>query len=257
MKIQFESSTLCNARCSFCPHSKMTRPMGTMSDTLFHKIIKEGKEMGIRIYSPFLNGEPFVFPKIYEWLDYMLKEKVLVSLYTNAEYLDVDKLLTYPNIWKVNCSFNGATKETYEKVMGLYNFEKTRDKIKDLINRAKFGVSVSMVVNEDNVHEKRLFREMWGDKAKICYFVNWGGDKHSTFERKGIQVPCYHLLHDITILWDGRVNLCCMDYDGKVILGDLNKQTLKEIIGNIELLRIRHKVLDFNMPLCKDCNLNV
>ncbi|MFA4890697.1 MAG: radical SAM/SPASM domain-containing protein [Candidatus Paceibacterota bacterium] len=256
MKIQFESSTACNAKCVFCPRYNMTRPKGEMTDELFHKIIKEGKEMGIKLFSPFLNGEPFVFPKIYEWLDYMEKEGVMVILYTNGEFLDADRLIKYPNIRYVNCSFNGATKETYDKVMRGPNFDKTRENIKYLISKAPFRVKVSMIVTEENAHEQKLFKEMWGRHAKLGGYANWAGAMRSALEKKGKRRPCYHLLNHLTILWDGRVNLCCMDYDGKVILGDLNKQSLKEVLKNIEPLRERHKKLDFDMPLCKDCNLN-
>ena len=65
MKIQFESSTACNAKCTFCPRYDMTRPKGEMSDELFYKIIKEGKEIKDSVFIPFLNGEPFVFPRIW------------------------------------------------------------------------------------------------------------------------------------------------------------------------------------------------
>src|SRR3989338_6870154 len=105
--IQFEGSTSCNANCVFCPRSAMARSQGTMSDEMFHKIIKEGKEMGARRFIPFLNGEPFANPKIFEWLDYMEKEGVSTCLFTNAELLDeekTDKLVKYKNIEYINCS---------------------------------------------------------------------------------------------------------------------------------------------------------
>jgi len=53
MKIQFESSTRCNANCSFCPNSDITRPRGEMSDELFHKIIQES--IVTTIYEKFTN----------------------------------------------------------------------------------------------------------------------------------------------------------------------------------------------------------
>ena len=256
MKIQFESSTACNAKCVFCPRYDMTRPRGQMSDELFHKIIKEGKEEGIKLYSPFLNGEPFVFPKIYEWLDYMEKEGARVILYTNGEFLDADRLVKYSNIDYVNCSFNAATKETYDKIMRGPDFEKAKKNIENLISKARFRVVVSMIITEENSREQNLFKKMWGRRAKIGGYANWAGARRSSTEKKGKRRPCYHLLNHLTIMWDGRVNLCCMDHDGKVILGDLNKQSLKEIMGNMEPLRKRHRVMDFNMPLCRDCNLN-
>jgi radical SAM protein with 4Fe4S-binding SPASM domain len=252
MKIQFESSTRCNAKCTFCPRYEMTRPMGQMSDEIFHKIIKEGKELGIKHYLPFLNGEPFIFSRMYEWLDYMEKEGVVVSLYTNAELMNVSKLLKHKNIKFVNCSVNAATKETYNKIMRGPNFERVVKNTQDLIDKAYFKVEVSMVLSEDTENEVEQFKKQWGNRANVVGYANWGGARPT--KKKEIRKYCSRLLNGITILWDGRVNLCCMDYDGKLIFGDLNKQSLKEIIDNMKAIKDRHKAKDFSMVPCRDCN---
>lgn len=256
MKINFESSTACNAKCTFCPRYDMTRPMGEMSDELFYKIIKDGKDMGIKFYSPFMNGEPFVFPRIWQWLDYMEKEGVWVSLYTNAEFMDVDRLVKYKNIHYVNCSVNAATKETYDKVMRGPKFETVKKNIDALFKKARFMVRTSFITADENVHEVELFKSMYRRK-KVNWFANWTGDRHSSLERKGDRGPCYVLFHQMFILWDGRVVPCCMDYDGKQILGDANKQTLKEIWKNTSWMRDKHKRHEFDVPVCKNCNYNV
>lgn len=254
MVIQLESSTNCNARCIFCPRYEMTRPMGTMNDDLFYKIIKEGKELRIKDFYPFLNGEPFVFPKIWEWLDYMEKEGVRVSLYTNAELMDVDRLIEYKNINYVNCSLNATTEETYNKIMRGPNFNKVIENIKKLVDKARFRVNVSMVETKENTHEVEEFKKLW-KKTTIVKYLNWGGARPVEFDGK--KKPCCNLLNNINILWDGRVCLCCMDYNGQVILGDISKEPLKDILERKKLLEDRHKKLDFNMPLCENCNRNI
>lgn len=257
--IQFEISTFCNANCTFCPRSSLTRPQGTMTDETFHKIIQEGKAMGVRRFIPFLNGEPFINPKIFDWLDYMQKEGVSTCLFTNAELLDqdkVDKLAKYTNIEYINCSFNAATEETRKKIMPGSNFETTKKNIDYLIKTVPFKVKVGMTVVENNFPEKEAFRKMWGGRAKFGDFVNWAGDKHDPQEKIGDKIPCPQLLTHLNVLWDGRVCLCCFDFDGKVILGDLNTQSLLEIWDNAEPLRQKHLSLDFDLPLCRDCNNN-
>jgi radical SAM protein with 4Fe4S-binding SPASM domain len=230
--------------------------MGEMSDELFHKIIKEGKEMKAAFFSPFLNGEPFVFSRMWKWLDYMEKEGVQTVLYTNGEFLDVDRLIKYKNIRYVNCSFNGATKETYDKVMRRPDYDTCLKNIKELVEKAPFNVKVSMVVTEDNQHETELFKKMWGTKRKMRPFLNWAGGEKSSIAKIGGKKPCYSLLQHMTILWDGRVVPCCMDWDGEMILGDVNKNTLKEIWDSYEWMREKHKNLDFDIPICKKCNFN-
>ena len=257
MKIQFESSTACNARCTFCPRYDMTRQGGQMSDELFHKIIKDGKELMADQYLPFLNGEPFVFPRIWEWLDYMRDNNCRTYLFTNAEFMDVDRLIKYPNIRYVCCSVNGATQETHETVMRGPHFDKVKANIEDLIQRAPFRVYVSMVVVEENQHEVELFKKQWGKRAIFGEFKNWGGARHDKLEKTGVRKPCISLFQGLTILWDGKVVPCCLDYDGQLILGDANKQTLKEIWKNSKWLRDRHEKLDFDFLPCRDCNQNI
>jgi radical SAM protein with 4Fe4S-binding SPASM domain len=240
----------------------MTRPMGEMSDDLFYKIIREGKEMGVRSYSPFLNGEPFVFPRIWQWLDYMEKENVKVSLFTNAEKVDVDRLLTYSNIEYVNCSLNAATEETYNKIMRGPKFDVVKKNIDELLERTPmkkpFGVRVSFVQTEDNVHEIDQFKSMYKkNRRKICEFCNWTGDRQSSLAKVGKRVPCWVLLHQMFVLWDGSVVPCCQDYDAKMILGDANKNSLREIWESYAWMRRKHRRLDFDIPVCSKCNHNV
>ena len=257
--IQFEISTFCNAGCVFCPRNTLTRPQGTMTDDMFHKIIREGKAMGVHRFIPFLNGEPFINPKLFDWLDYMEKEQVSTCLFTNAELLDkkkIDRLVKYKNIEYINCSFNAATEATRLKVMPGSHFDSTKENIDYLIEKSPFKIKVGMTVVEDNIAEKDLFRHLWPGRAKFGDFVNWAGSKHDSQEKIGDRIPCPQLLTHLNILWDGRVCLCCFDYDGKVILGDLNTQNLQEIWDNSKSIRDRHLSLDFDMPLCKNCNAN-
>lgn len=230
-----------------------------MSDELFHKIIKEGKEIRHSFFVPFLNGEPFIFPRIWEWLDYMVAENVRLHLYTNAEFMDVDRLVKYSNsnVRLVCCSVNAATKETYDKVVRGPNYDIVKAKVEDLIKKAPFRVFVSMVIVDENQHEVEEFTRQWGERAIFGEFKNWGGARHDKLEKTGTRVPCWALLNTMSILWDGRVVPCCLDYDGKLILGDVNVRTLTEIWHDSQWLRNRHRRLDFTVPLCRDCNQNI
>ena len=255
MKIQIESSTSCNARCTFCPRYDMTRPRGEMSDELFHKITKESRTMSKPFFVPFLHGEPFVFPRIWEWLDYLKNDKV--HLYTNAEFIDVDRIVKYKNIRLICCSLNATTKETYDKIMRGPDFNKVVSNIKDLIAKAPFKIFVSMVITSDNQHEAKEFKRMWGKNHIFGEFKNWGGARHDTIEKTGKRIPCYAALNTINILWDGRVCACCLDYDGKLILGDANKESIVQIWHNAKWFRDKHRNLDFNIIPCKNCNQNI
>jgi radical SAM protein with 4Fe4S-binding SPASM domain len=257
MKIQFESSTACNANCTFCPNSDMTRPRGEMSDELFRKIIKDGKEIHNSFFVPFLNGEPFIFPRIWDWLDYMQEERVRVHIYTNAEFVDVDRLVKYRNLSCICCSINAATKETHRAIMQGPDFDMVKANVTDLIAKSRVKVWASMVVVDENKAEADAFKAQWGENAIFGEFKNWGGAVHDPIEKTGVRKPCYALLSSMSILWDGRVVPCCMSYDDKLVLGDANTQTLTEIWHQSYWMRKRHRRLDFDMVPCRDCNHNI
>jgi ribosomal protein L31 len=180
-----------------------------------------------------------------------------VYLFTNAELMDVDRLVKYKNIRYVCCSVNATTKETHQKVMRGPDFNKVVSNVEDLIKKAPFPVYVSMVKVKDNEHEVEAFKKKWGKRATFGEFKNWGGARHDPLEKTGKRVPCLSLLRGMTILWDGRVSLCCLDYDGKLIIGDANKQHLSEIYQSLKLMRKKHLSLDFDYEPCRDCNQNI
>jgi radical SAM protein with 4Fe4S-binding SPASM domain len=67
---------------------------------------------------------------------------------------------------------------------------------------------------------------------------------------------CDEVFDKLSINWDGKVTACCRDYDNKMIVGDLNKITLKkawnsEIISSYRRLLAERK---YNLiEQCKDC----
>jgi len=234
----------------------MTRPMGEMSDELFHKIIKEGKEMGVYSYSPFMNGEPFVFPRIWEWLDYMQEERVSVALYTNGQLIDVERIAKYKNIRYLNFSINAATPETHKRIMRGPDFETVKQNYNKAFALCPFMVRASFVTTEDNVKEIPAFKKMFR-KTEITGFANWTGARKDKLARTGKKVPCWVLFHQMFILWDGRVVPCCMDFDAKQVMGDINKQSVREVWEGSNWMRKMHANYDFSTPVCKNCNYNV
>jgi len=243
MRLIFESSYKCNLKCSYCPGLRVTRPKGEMSDELFHHIISEGKKNNIKQYSPYLYGDPFAFDRIYEWLDYMEEQGVKVNLSTNGGLMDVDRVLKYKCLNGINCSDNGV--DAYEK------------NIRKLLDNADFYVRISRVFLDTDIEKQKAFKKKWGHRSKVStYRANDYFDDPK--QKEGVvRVPCYAFSKHTCILWDGRVSMCCLDYNGEVILGDITKQSLAEIIKIAKPLRKRHMNLDFDMPLCKTCNANV
>lgn len=155
--VQIETIASCNAKCIMCPTPLIKRKRKMMDDQLFEKIIHDCIELKPKMIWPFLNGEPFLDPKIFDRLEYI--EKTIpgqkLGLFTYASLLNEDKIrrLFEYNIKLLHISINAASKETYEKVMGL-SYEKLKQNMELILkhNQNAF-IEVSFVVMDENKHE--------------------------------------------------------------------------------------------------------
>jgi radical SAM protein with 4Fe4S-binding SPASM domain len=57
---------------------------------------------------------------------------------------------------------------------------------------------------------------------------------------------------------DGTVNMCCFDFEGKLLLGDLKTQSLEEIFSSTEYIKIKEMhetgALQFSNLICANCD---
>ena len=65
-EMQIETSSFCNAKCSFCPNSTLKRKKNFMTDEIFNLIIKRAKDEKLKIerFILHLNGEPLTDKKL-------------------------------------------------------------------------------------------------------------------------------------------------------------------------------------------------
>jgi radical SAM protein with 4Fe4S-binding SPASM domain len=70
--------------------------------------------------------------------------------------------------------------------------------------------------------------------------------------------PCNMLWNRFIVTYEGYLTICCIDFENKLIYGDLNKQSLKACWNNKKIKRFRkiHKFKQFvKMPMCYDCDI--
>lgn len=239
--IKIETMTECNANCLFCPLGAgiLKRKRGRMKSEFFFNIVDQARVLGFEIIPYFMN-EPLMEPRIFEFFDYVKSTGGKQELFTNASLItkDVAERLSGYQYNRFVISFHGGNEKDYEKMMGL-NFETTVSNIKYLISLGKIpNYLISMKISEEGKNSVNGFRNLWkGYKFKISKAINWAG----TFG-KGEGVRRCHVLEMPCVFWDGRMPLCCLDADGKVIIGDLGKQPLKEVLHG----QLYQKYVNFN-----------
>jgi radical SAM protein with 4Fe4S-binding SPASM domain len=90
--------------------------------------------------------------------------------------------------------------------------------------------------------------------------INFQKEHNWTLTHSSQELPtiCNTFWNNMTVLWDGKVTFCCLDWNGQHLLGDVNKNTLFEIWNNEAYTALRKNALKGNIksiPLCKNCSL--
>lgn len=269
MLVSIEPTNVCNSKCVMCPYQKMTRPKEVMPMYLFKKIVDDCRDGGIRKFNLNFYNEPFLDPLIFERIKYLKSKGVHVKLFSNGSVLKeemFDKIFE-SGIDEIDFSVDGSRKETYEKIRYGLNFENTVNNILGLISAKKergFGapkINVAFVKQKENKGEVEEFKKFWSGKADkiITAFDDNRNETSEFFDKKSksaVSYPCRKLWTEIVVMSNGKVALCCVDYDGSVVMGDFNKQTLKEIWNGEKFKKARRLHLDFKskeIPVCKNC----
>ncbi len=277
---QIESTNHCPMNCVMCPRQYMKRKKGFMDFALFKKIVDQlngymGKTEFIRLHH---FGDPLVHPEIGKFIDYAHDNGLKVSISVNPILLtnSISNNIIRSKIDQIQISLDGVDDETYKQIRGkAADYKIAENNIRNFVNlklekrKLNLRVIVGIVLMDATKELINEFKKRWTidgvDKVMVKSFSAFGnkdllglGDETSRnhITKYALKHPCYWPWRDIVVLWDGRVVPCCWDYDGKVVLGDLNKQTLKEIWNgeNMKELRKQHINKDFGDNLfCGKC----
>ncbi len=264
--IQIETTNRCNAKCTMCPIGpQMTRSRGIMDLKFFTKIVKQcqGK---VQICHPFLNGEALLVPNILEYFAAVKNSNLANVLFTNASLLTENmsrEIIERELLHEIVFSIDGADKETYEAIRIGLNWDVVRENVSAFIRiKKELGAVKPKIFIQGVSEEKELVEKMkkiWSEKDATlsrCPPSNFAGQlDRSNFKPK--KNYCPRLYSHLTVLVDGRCALCCFDFDCKVIIGDLNKQSVEEVWDGEILADIRQKIKEKRydeLTLCAHCS---
>jgi hypothetical protein len=262
--VQIESTNLCNAKCVFCPRDEMHRRQGVMDIDLFKKIVDECAALGITHVRVHNYGEPFLDKQLVEKVRYAKQRGIAeVGMISNGSLIseDIARGMIEAGLDAINISVDAAGKDVFERTRLNLDYDTVIGNIRTLVRlRQELGKKrprlILSFVRQDNSADEQAFIREWGaiaDKIHITDLHNWAGTLH---ERSNVRYPCYRLWQTFTVLWDGRVSLCCADYDGRNVLGDLRTSTIAAVWNSPAYRAVRRQHLDSGGPeICRSCDL--
>jgi len=270
--IQIEPTNYCNLNCLCCSVSRSSRKKGYIGFDLFKKIIDDASQIGVKQVDFFLHGEPLLHPRFIEMVTYIKTKKLRVNITTNGTLFEKEKTeeLLHSGVNSndlVLFSILGYSKEVHEMVQKGVNHEKVVNNIRYMLElRKKLNldgpkIEVVFYATPENEHEKNKYEEFW---RGVVDGVNVYRASQSFREanKQEVKIPprnksCWLLWKRMCIFWNGNVTICCSDVNEEYILGNLNKQSIREIWNNEKMLSLKklHKKRKFQeIPLCSHCD---
>ncbi len=270
-EIRFETTTRCNYDCIICPREKLTRKIETMPlkrfKYLFDKVISESSQYDTVTFSGF--GEPLLDPTLGVKIKHVRSHSFDALILSNASLLTLERFqaLEALGVKSIRISLYGMSPEVYSAIHGISKrglFARIQENLVEIARTRKTTeiLLTYNVVEGVNSSETDSWIEFWKDRVDLIEVWrphNWvDGKNYRIVQQEKLKTCGRPWTTPLQIQVDGTVNMCCFDFDGKLLLGDLNTQTLDEIFSSVGFYRILrcHETGNFagSNLICENCD---
>lgn len=279
--LNIEITSACNEKCIYCVYSAKGnhRHPNMIDEDFFYRVTKEAFELGVTDVGLYMEGEPLINPKVYEYVRYLKQELGFPYVYISTNGIlctpENIKRLAEAGIDSVKFSISSCDKDNFIRHHGVDACETVLSNIKYAHefrekNGYTFGLYVFSIVTNFNKWEVKKMREIFEAYADEVIFRNVVDGifkidglteylKPKESERlngKGERVlPCNMLFDRIVIDELGYLCICC--YAGEDLARVINVQgiSLKDAVYSDEMRNIRkkHIIGDVEGTICNKC----
>lgn len=270
-KIFIEITNFCGLNCSFCTPMKAK---DTMPLNLFSKIIREIQPY-TNLCALHILGDPLTLHNLKSYLD--SAQDLRIEITTSGFYLTPQNtalLLNHPNIHQINFSLTSALYQKNKVNLDSYltpilDFCATHQHLQSekFINLRLWNLNATLSAPSKNTEIYQALQDFFHldliapTKTRLAYkihlvgapFFQWADEKAPPQHKEGF---CYGASKQLGILCNGVVVPCCFDTKGEIPLGNLNSQSLNEILHTprIESLILGFKEGKRIESLCQNCS---
>jgi len=268
-----ELTTICPMNCIMCPNPTLKRPKQHMSMETFERILPCIDKQFTQFMYLHHFGESLTHPQLPDFIEKAHSKGILTGLSVNPTLLNRENItrLLNSHLCLLHVSLDGTNQETYQYYRGRNAYYETAvENIRELLAEKKMlgrknpWIKMSMIDLPRNRPFHAEFRRIWSidgvDEIEIKSFTSWDGSREEIVKlRERAESDgrrCAWPWYGVSILNTGEVVPCCYDADGKYILGDLKKQSLKEVWNSDAAfkLRLEHSKGQTKNELCKHCD---
>lgn len=268
-----DPSSACNLRCSFCPcggaHDELwteekRKSIGIMKMEDFKKVVDDcgGFPRQVKVLRLYKEGEPLLNPNFADMVDYAAQSGHFqaVDTTTNGTLLNpqLNRDIVKAGLTRIHISVEGLSGEEYESVCGKkIDFEQFRYNIKDLYDhRGGCHIFIKTIAEncsaEDEEEKKKKFYSLFGDLCDEISFEHiapcWPGFDKELYSREvgvyGNKIQecavCPRLFYILTINSDGAASRCIVDWNRKMLIGNIHDNTVVELWNRMDEYRLEH-----------------
>lgn len=261
--VRVETTNACNARCTICPHRTMGRPIRQMDESLYRRILDECAAARCGEVHLHNFGEPLLDRRLEERVAYAKQKGIpKVKIFSNGSLLmpERGRALVEAGLDEIKISFDGASREEFEAIRQPLSFAEVVANVRALVDvRNAMGSTMKIGVaccSTSDRNATMLAMEKVVDEFSFGKIHNWASEEAAP-RRNGTRKPCSRLWRTFTVLANGDVALCCLDYDGRCLLGRIDeKTTIRDVFVSpaYREARRRHRTArQAEIPLCDGC----
>lgn len=284
-EINIEFVSYCNLRCKLCSldHEKTKIRMSVdILKRFFENFINDTHFRSVKTIHLYNAGEVLLHPKLKVMLDIIkefkeqAKEKNIffpqIALLTNATILDEKKskvLINAGIIDNIRFSMDGGSKEKFEEMreraewdVFVKNINVFCELNKNSVKPIQTGI-ITLVEYHNKLSTKWMSQEFKNllkmvDGYELRYAHNWAGDVDiiGLKNKLNYKIGCSLLLHQLVLLPNGDITVCCADLNSKGVIGNINKENLFAIYNKPQRIQMIQKFMKNKkqeIDLCKNC----
>ncbi|MBI2910180.1 MAG: radical SAM protein [Chloroflexi bacterium] len=271
-EVLIETTNICNLDCPMCYSRQALREKGFIELDTCRRAIDQAVELDIKDVHLYTVGEPLLHPHIAEMVRIAKEKGRRVFIFTNGALLnpELGEKLIDAGLDCLTFSVEGHEAGRYERTRRGSKFQRLLEnasafrKLRDK-RGAPTRIEVFSDVSNETKEELTAFVSFWkqyADGVQLVYLANQGGyikgiQNSQVLPPAETRRPCSSLWATMVVLWNGEVSVCCVDFEGRLIVGNIFESTLKDIwFGKAyKKYQLWHVGQQFSkMPKCGGCD---
>tara|TARA_R110002072_G_scaffold298816_1_gene473250 strand:+ start:5077 stop:6123 length:1047 start_codon:yes stop_codon:yes gene_type:complete len=281
-----DPASVCNFKCSFCPtgNPELIKSTGRnqvlLSLDLFKKIIAdiEQFETDLEVLRLYKDGEPLLNPNFVDFVKLAKSCPKIkrVETTTNGSKLTrkMSDNLIEAGIDRIVISIEGLSKEKYKEFVKVnFDFDGFIENLTYLFGVSRGRCQIHIKTVHENlcpINGEDEFKAIFGEICDRMFIEDtvpsWpefaldylSEDQQAFLDKKENEVlrkqVCAYLFYSLSINADGEVSPCCVDWNRKLSLGNLNDQSILDVWNGKKLQDLRFKHLQYDRSQIESCS---